>query len=67
MLKLIRARVFSSFVLIGLTSFLSVFASAQGGRGTISGRVTDSSGAILQGAPVVVQPTGASAVTNGQG
>jgi len=67
MLKLIRARVFSSFVLMGLTSFLAAFASAQGGRGTISGRVTDSSGAILQGAPVVVQPTGASAVSNGQG
>jgi hypothetical protein len=67
MLKLICIRVFSCFVLISLTSVLAIFANAQAGRGSISGRVVDSSGALLQGGRVVVQPTGASAVTNGQG
>jgi TonB-dependent receptor len=56
-------------VLIALSiSFLhQPFASAQGGRGAVTGRVVDSSGAILPGARIVLQPTGASTVSNSQG
>ena len=42
-------------------------AAAQANRGGISGRIMDSAGAVLPGARIDVQPTGASAVTNGQG
>jgi TonB-dependent receptor len=40
---------------------------AQSDKGSFSGRVTDSSGAVLQGAKVELQPAGATAVTNAQG
>src|SRR5499427_8436132 len=42
-------------------------ARAQTSRGTIQGRVTDSSGAVLQGASVTVTPGGARAVTDAEG
>jgi len=42
-------------------------ASAQGVKGAIDGRVTDSSGAVLQGASVAVTPGGAHTVTDTQG
>src|SRR5262249_61120231 len=42
-------------------------ARAQGGKGTIQGRVTDSSGAVLQGASIAVSPGGARAVTDAEG
>jgi TonB-dependent receptor len=35
--------------------------------GTINGIVTDASGAVLQGAQIVIQPTGVSAVSDAQG
>ena len=41
--------------------------SAQVRPGTIAGRVMDSSHALLQGARIEVQPTGETAVTDGQG
>jgi TonB-dependent receptor len=50
--------------------FISLTAApgfAQTGRGAISGRVTDSGGAVLQAARVEVQPGGQSAVTDAQG
>ena len=56
--------VFSKALIFAL---LATFASAQTGRGSISGRVADSSGAVLQGARVEVQPTGVIVVTNQQG
>src|SRR5215467_6011128 len=40
---------------------------AQSGKGTISGHVTDSAGAILQGATISVDPGGISAVSDAQG
>ncbi|HEY2361483.1 MAG TPA: TonB-dependent receptor [Candidatus Angelobacter sp.] len=58
---------FSSLVLkscIGLALALSVSAMFAQSRGGISGRVTDSSGAVLQGARVELQPQGIIAVTN---
>jgi TonB-dependent receptor len=50
-----------------LSFFLGAFTSAQTGKGAISGRVADSSGAMLQGARVELQPGGATAVTGQQG
>jgi TonB-dependent receptor len=47
--------------------FLCVSASAQTDKGSISGRVTDSQGAVLQGAEIVVEPAGARAVSDEQG
>ncbi len=40
---------------------------AQTGRGTISGRLTDAAGGVLQGARVELQPSGAVVVSNNQG
>jgi TonB-dependent receptor len=40
---------------------------AQNGKGSVGGHVTDSSGAILQGAEVELQPTGTTVATNAQG
>jgi hypothetical protein len=42
-------------------------ARAQSRNGSIQGRVTDSSGAVLQGARVTVAPSGANAVTDANG
>jgi len=61
---------FVAAVLFALTSSLlgPTPVSAQAGSGSISGRVTDSSGAVLQGAQVDLQPKAAApAVTNQQG
>jgi len=42
-------------------------AQAQSGKGTIAGRVTDSSSGALVGAQVTVQPTGVSVVSDARG
>src|SRR5499425_178529 len=42
-------------------------AAAQGGRGSIEGRATDSAGGVLQGATVTVSPGGARTVTGREG
>jgi TonB-dependent receptor len=59
---------------VSATAILSLFlmtsawsAFAQTSKGTVSGRVVDSAGAVLPGARVELQPRGASAVTSGQG
>src|SRR5260370_13670427 len=49
------------------TLFCRAPATAQERNGQITGRVTDSTHAILQGARVEVQPTGQTAVSNGKG
>ncbi|HEY1940212.1 MAG TPA: TonB-dependent receptor [Candidatus Angelobacter sp.] len=49
---------------IGLALALSVSTMFAQSRGGVSGRVTDSSGAVLQGARVELQPQGITAVTN---
>jgi TonB-dependent receptor len=48
-------------------AFVVVPSSAQTAKGTISGRVTDTQGAVLQAARVEVQPGGQSAITDAQG
>src|SRR6266705_1991383 len=57
--------VYSAVLFLGFAFGLS--ASAQTGKGVISGRIADSGGAVLQGARVESQPGGAAAVTNQQG
>src|SRR6516162_4706503 len=42
-------------------------AGAQGGRGSIEGRATDSAGGVLQGAIVTVNPGGERTVTGREG
>ena len=55
----------STVVLLILFSFSN--ANAQAARGSIAGKVLDSTGAVLPGARVDVHPSGASAVSNAQG
>lgn len=47
--------------------FLTVVASAQTDRGTITGHVMDSQGAVLPGAKAELQPGGLSIVSDGMG
>src|SRR5579864_5499636 len=58
-------RVFST--ILALTLFMLTFASAQTNRGSISGHVTDSGGAVVPNAKVQLQPGGASATTDQTG
>ena len=46
---------------------LAISATAQTGRGTVTGSVADSAGAALQGARITITPTGASAITDALG
>jgi TonB-dependent receptor len=46
---------------------LAPAAFAQGGRGIISGRVTDTGGGVLQGAQITIDPGGAVAASDIQG
>src|SRR6266480_1808376 len=62
-----RRSVFALILAATMAGFFQGFANAQSARGGISGRVVDSVGAVLAGARIDIQPTGASAVTNGQG
>ena len=55
-----------STLLAGLL-LLSGEVFAQSGRGIVAGRVTDSAGAVLQGAEVKLEPGAASAVSNSVG
>lgn len=58
-----------SFVMVTMLSILAAMPSgvAQTGRGTIGGRVTDISGAVLRAARVEVQPGGQTTFTDDQG
>src|SRR5438477_8785459 len=50
-----------SFLMLAFT------VSAQTDKGAISGKVTDPSGSVLQGAEVVIEPAGAHTVSDAQG
>ncbi len=53
--------------LLFATSFFALNVYAQGDKGSLTGHVTDSSGAVLQGAAVELQPAGAKTSTDSQG
>jgi TonB-dependent receptor len=56
--------------LVWLVIFLCINVlevSAQSDKGTISGKVSDSTGGVLQGAQATLQPSGAHAVSDAQG
>src|SRR5262249_11135954 len=59
----------TSFLVLALLLHFSLVASVfgQSGKGTLTGRITDSSGGILQGAEVILTPVGAHAVSDAQG
>src|SRR2546426_7741239 len=50
-----------------LTLLLGAATQAQSNRGTVSGRVTDTSGGVLQGATVELDPAGLTRVSDAQG
>ncbi len=54
-------------ILLILCALGARYGYAQSGKGAISGHVTDSAGAILQGATISVDPGGISAVSDAQG
>ncbi len=59
---------FSLFLSVSIVSvFYLAPATAQERKGIISGRVTDSTHAVLQGARVELQPKGPSVVSDSQG
>jgi TonB-dependent receptor len=63
-----RKPLFSLFlVALTVSVVLLAPASAQERKGVISGRVTDSTKAVVQGARVALQPGGQTAVSDGQG
>jgi len=59
-------RLFAASLAILLIA-LAPFSNAQSDKGALSGKVTDTSGSVLQGASVELQPTGAIVATNQQG
>src|SRR5262249_53131302 len=47
--------------------FAATAIHAQGNKGTVTGRVTDSAGGVLQGARILLEPGGLSRVSDAQG
>src|SRR5215510_11601232 len=46
---------------------LGAAAQSQGNRGTITGRITDTAGGVLQGATIELDPAGLTRVSEAQG
>jgi TonB-dependent receptor len=57
----------SSIFLVIVATFSAQSAMAQGGKGSVAGHVTDTSGSILQGAEVELQPGQITVVTGAHG
>lgn len=60
-------RSFCSVVVLAMLSISFISAFAQERKGAITGRVTDATHAVVQGARVEAQPGGQSAASDGQG
>jgi TonB-dependent receptor len=56
--KCLRNKVLAVISAVFFSAMLVPMAVAQGGKGTIKGRVTDPSDAVLQGAQIAVEPNG---------
>ena len=64
----LQRRLFLNTVIVVISAMLcAVSLTAQERKSTITGRVTDVTHAVLQGARVEVEPTGQTAVSNSQG
>ncbi|HKN23826.1 MAG TPA: TonB-dependent receptor [Candidatus Acidoferrum sp.] len=59
-------RLFPVFLSLAMV-FFAPGARAQGDKGSLTGHVTDSSGSILQGASIELQPAGVTVATDQQG
>jgi TonB-dependent receptor len=66
-MSLNRKPYFPIVLLIAFLAFEVPSTHAQGAKGTLSGKVSDNSGGVLQGAQVSLSPGGASAVSDVQG
>jgi TonB-dependent receptor len=63
----VRTTLRTGMILLVLFFFAASRLVAQSDKGAIAGKVTDSSGGILQGAQISVEPAGAHAVSDAQG
>jgi Carboxypeptidase regulatory-like domain/TonB-dependent Receptor Plug Domain len=55
------------FLLALVPVFFASSVCAQGGKGTVQGRIVDSAGGVLQGAQILLQPGDVSRVSDAQG
>jgi TonB-dependent receptor len=62
-----KSKILAVVFAMALSAILIPAALAQSGKGTLTGRVTDTSDSILQGAQVVLQPRDVSLVSDVQG
>jgi len=66
MLKKVKTLI-ALLIFVGSITVVVTEAIAQGRKGSIKGRVTDSSGGVLQGAQISIDPTGVTAGSDVQG
>ncbi len=62
-----KSKILAVLLAIVVNTILGGAAMSQGSKSAVAGRVTDSTDSILQAAQVVLQPKGASAVSDAQG
>src|SRR5438552_11437770 len=55
------------FMLALIQLFFALSSLAQGGKGTVQGRIVDSGGGVLQGARILLEPGDISRVSDAQG
>jgi hypothetical protein len=65
--EVIRVSHVASLLAIAISCLWPAVLAAQQQKGTISGTVTDSSGGVLKGAQISLEPVGASLVSDVQG
>ncbi len=66
-LRITKSQILAVVFAVVLNTVVVTATYAQGGKGIVTGRVTDSSDSILQAAQIVLQPKGVSAVSDAQG
>jgi hypothetical protein len=59
-------RLIAIFLVLGMALFPHLLC-AQNDKGSVAGHVSDSSGGLLQGAEIELQPTGRTVISNQQG
>jgi TonB-dependent receptor len=66
-LRIRKSQILAVVFAVVLSTVVVTATFAQGGKGIVTGRVTDSSDSILQAAQIVLQPKGVNAVSDAQG